>query len=246
MALEGLTDELGAASPLSALKRGVGARASPNAAFPPQVRSQRRCVTRSDLAGEDVPIAVGSQQRVLTATSARPPRACVSELEDRNGIPVLRWSSHRVNKRSCGREAEYETASRSAIFAASRPCRWRAQPVGPLSGWACRSNVCESGPCRSRNGSDHLQQLRRDDLLREPILGSFRNTNSASWFGDPGKRYYARRRNINFVLTFNMLMPNGGSLFRDFGTVVLRGTGLYRGEQPIMNFAVTDATTTSC
>lgn len=76
--------------------------------------------------------------------------------------------------------------------------------------------------------------------------GSFTHTNSASWYGDPGKRYYARRRDINFTLTFNLLMPNGGSLFRDFGTVAFRGTGLYRGEQPIMNYSVSDATTTSC
>jgi hypothetical protein len=41
-------------------------------------------------------------------------------------------------------------------------------------------------------------------------------------------------------------MPNGGSLFRDFGTVAFPGTGLYRGEQPIMNYSVSDATTTSC
>jgi hypothetical protein len=58
--------------------------------------------------------------------------------------------------------------------------------------------------------------------------GSFTHTNAASWFGDPGKRYYARRRDLNFNLTFNQLMPNGGSLFRDFGAVNLRGTGLYR------------------
>jgi hypothetical protein len=76
--------------------------------------------------------------------------------------------------------------------------------------------------------------------------GSFTHTNAASWSGDAGKRYYARRRDDQFNLTFNLLMPNGGPLFRDFGTVAFRGTGLYRGEQPLMNYAVSDSTTTTC
>jgi hypothetical protein len=73
--------------------------------------------------------------------------------------------------------------------------------------------------------------------------GSFTNTNAASWSGDAGKRYYARRRDTNFNLTFNQLMPNGGSLFKHFGVVNFRGTGLYRGEQPLMNYAVSDDNT---
>jgi hypothetical protein len=28
-------------------------------------------------------------------------------------------------------------------------------------------------------------------MLREPVVGVVTNTNAASWFGDPGKRYYA-------------------------------------------------------
>lgn len=76
--------------------------------------------------------------------------------------------------------------------------------------------------------------------------GSFSNTQYASWSGDAGKYYYARRRDTNFTLTFNQYMTNGGYLFKDFGSDYFRGTGLYREETPLMNYAVTDATDHTC
>ena len=76
--------------------------------------------------------------------------------------------------------------------------------------------------------------------------GAFNSTRYASWTGDAGKYYYARRRDLSFTLTFNQYMTNGGYLFKDFGTDNERGTGMYREETPLMTYAVTDATDNSC
>jgi hypothetical protein len=77
--------------------------------------------------------------------------------------------------------------------------------------------------------------------------GSFSHTSIASWYGTPGLHYYARRRTDQFVLTYNEYVYNGGSLFKDFQTPdYLRGTGLYRSGAAIVDYAVSDATNSSC
>lgn len=77
--------------------------------------------------------------------------------------------------------------------------------------------------------------------------GSFDHTSIASWTGTNGLHYYARRSTDQGVLTFNDFVYGGGSLFKDFETPdYFRSTGIYRGGDPLSNYAVTDWTDSSC
>jgi hypothetical protein len=66
------------------------------------------------------------------------------------------------------------------------------------------------------------------------------------WTGDAGKHYYARRQDSSGTLTYNQYVYNGGNWNFDNGTDVPRGTGMYRGEQPLMNFAESESSHTHC
>lgn len=73
-----------------------------------------------------------------------------------------------------------------------------------------------------------------------------RNVAVSYWYGDPGFHYYARRQDSSGTLTCNQYLYNGGNWSFDNGVDVVRGTGIYRGEQAQINFAISQASHTSC
>jgi hypothetical protein len=73
-----------------------------------------------------------------------------------------------------------------------------------------------------------------------------RNVAVSYWYDDPGYHYYARRQDSNGMLTYNYSVYNGGNWNFDNGVDVYRGTGIYRGGQPLANFAISQASHTSC
>ena len=73
-----------------------------------------------------------------------------------------------------------------------------------------------------------------------------RNVAVSYWYGDPGLHYYARRQDSSGVLSYNQYIYNGGNWNFDNGVDVYRGTGIYRGEAATDNFAISQASHTSC
>jgi len=75
---------------------------------------------------------------------------------------------------------------------------------------------------------------------------AYRNVAISNWYGDAGHHYYARRRNLDFELTYNEYIYNGGAHPFDNGYDVVRSTGIYYGGQTQINFAVSQASYTQC
>jgi hypothetical protein len=73
-----------------------------------------------------------------------------------------------------------------------------------------------------------------------------RNVAVSYWYDDPGLHYYARRQDSSSTLTYNYYVYNGGNWNFDNGVDVYRGTGIYRGGSPLANFAISQASHTSC
>jgi hypothetical protein len=66
------------------------------------------------------------------------------------------------------------------------------------------------------------------------------------WYGDPGKSYYARRRDSTGKLTYDYFKATGGNWSFDNGVDVYRGTGIYRDGSTLMNFAESQVSHTYC
>jgi hypothetical protein len=73
-----------------------------------------------------------------------------------------------------------------------------------------------------------------------------RNVAVSYWYGTPGLSYYARRQDDSGSLTYNHSQSTGGNWSFDNGVDVVRGTGIWRGPSAPMDFAISQASHTSC